>query len=51
MARGFVPSSLWRDLHGVLRPHIAAQVAWTNIGEMVDRFYNRGIAGKTVLLF
>jgi NADPH:quinone reductase-like Zn-dependent oxidoreductase len=35
---------------GVLRPQIEAQAPWTSIGEVADRFYNRGIAGKAVLL-
>lgn len=36
---------------GVLRPHIEIEAPWTEIASIAHRFYNRGIAGKAVLLF
>jgi NADPH2:quinone reductase len=36
---------------GVLRPQIELEAPWTEISNVAHRFYNRGIAGKAVLLF
>ncbi|MGD0074886.1 MAG: zinc-binding dehydrogenase [Candidatus Binataceae bacterium] len=36
---------------GVLRPQIEVEAPWTEIASVAQRLYNRGIAGKAVLLF
>jgi NADPH:quinone reductase-like Zn-dependent oxidoreductase len=36
---------------GALRPQIEVQAPWTDIADAAHRLFNRGIAGKAVLLF
>ncbi|HTY55189.1 MAG TPA: zinc-binding dehydrogenase [Candidatus Binataceae bacterium] len=36
---------------GVLKSQIEIEAPWTEIANVAERFYNRGIAGKAVLLF